>query len=63
MAYSLSDYGDIVSPKDVKNILGLGWNKTYELLSTKKIKNFRVGKSIKIPKKYIEEYINNESAK
>lgn len=57
----LEDYGDVMTPKDVKDFLGIGFNKTYELLATRQIKNFRVGRSIRIPKKFVEEYITESS--
>lgn len=54
---SLGEYSDILRPKDVREILGIGWNRTYKLLSSGEIKNFRVGRSIRIPKIYLFEYL------
>lgn len=54
---SLDEYNDILCPKDVREILDVGWNKTYKLLSSGEIKNFRVGRSIRIPKIYLFEYL------
>ena len=53
----LDEYGDILSPKDVHEILGIGFNKTYELLKENKIRNFKIGRTRKIPKQYLEQYI------
>lgn len=59
----LDNYGDLLTPQDVHDILGIGYNKTYELLKTGAIKNFKIGKGRKIPKqclqKYIEELISS----
>ena len=57
--YSLDKYGDVLSPKDVHDILGIGYNKTYKLLKTGAIKNFKIGRDRKIPKNCLEDYINS----
>ena len=57
--YKLDEYGDVLSPKDVHDILGIGYNKTYELLKTGAIKNFKIGRERKIPKHCLENYINS----
>lgn len=53
------DYGDILDPKDLHDILGIGYNKTYDLLKSGAIKSFRIGRDIKIPKTCLKEYIEN----
>ena len=55
--YKLDEYGDVLSPQDVHDILGIGYNKTYELLKTGAIKNFKIGRGRKIPKRCLEDYI------
>lgn len=57
--YKLDEYGDILTPKDVHNILNIGLNKTYELLKAGAIKNFKIGRARKIPKHCLENYINS----
>ena len=57
--YRLDEYGDVLSPKDVHDILSIGYNKTYELLKTGTIKNFKIGRERKIPKHCLENYINS----
>ena len=57
--YRLDEYGDVLSPKDVHDILGIGYNKTYELLKTGAIKNFKIGRERKVPKHCLENYINS----
>lgn len=54
----LADYGDILTPDDVHDILGIGYNKTYELLRTGTIRNFKIGRCRKIPKTCLVEYMN-----
>lgn len=57
--YNLDNYGDILNPKDIHDILNIGYNKTYELLKSGAIKNFKVGRTRKIPKHCLEAYINS----
>jgi excisionase family DNA binding protein len=55
----LDAYGDVLTPQDVRDILGIGLNKTYELLKSGNIKNFKIGRCRKIPKHCLEEYLNS----
>jgi len=54
----LADYGDILTPKDVHDILGIGYNKTYQLLKSGAIKNFKIGRQRKIPRHCLQDYID-----
>ena len=56
--FKLDEYGDILSPKDVHDILGIGYNKTYELLRNGDIKHFKIGRESKIPKECLKKYID-----
>ena len=53
----LEDYGDLLVPRDLCRILGIGMNKAYELLQTDEIHHFKIGRAIRIPKRYVIEYI------
>lgn len=53
----LKDYGDLLVPRDLCRILGIGMNKAYELLQTDEIRHFKIGRAIRIPKRYVIEYI------
>lgn len=54
----LNQYEDILTVEDVCDILMVGRNRVYELLSTGELKGFRIGKrSWRIPKERVEEYI------
>lgn len=59
----LDGYGDILRPQDVQIILGIGRNRTYELLRDGSIKSFKIGREIRIPKHCLEDYINGMLAK
>ncbi|MCI5976904.1 MAG: helix-turn-helix domain-containing protein [Candidatus Faecousia sp.] len=52
------DYPDVVTAEQMCQMLGGISIKTgYELLRTKKIKSFTVGRSYRIPKAFILEYM------
>ena len=52
--------GDTLTVKDIKQILKIGSTLTYKLIADGEIKSVKIGKSIKIPKIYLEEYINSK---
>lgn len=52
------EYPDIVSVKDLTNMLHIGKNTAYSLIHNGKIKSIRIGKVHKIPKINIINYIN-----
>lgn len=51
------DFDDLVSIETLCEMLSIGKNIAYELLNQKKIKAFKIGRTWKIPKKAVEEYI------
>ena len=55
----LKKYKDVLTPAEVKEILGIGKNGVYALLSNGKITSFRVGSHIKITKTSLLEYLQN----
>ncbi len=50
-------YKDVLSPDDVKEILGIGRNAVYKLLASGEIKSIMVGGKYRIPKIYLWNYI------
>ncbi|PJN67774.1 helix-turn-helix domain-containing protein [Bacillus mycoides] len=50
-------YDDVVPIEDLMEILDIGRNKAYELLKSGQIKSFKVGKSYRIPKMCIQNYV------
>lgn len=50
-------YDDLLSLESLCEILNIGQNTAYQLLNQKQIKAFRIGRTWKIPKKAVEEYI------
>ena len=57
----LNQYNDIMSVTDIAEVLCIGKNRVYELLESKSLKGFRIGRVWKIPKESLQEYITNQS--
>lgn len=51
------NYSDIVSVMELCKMLRIGKNAAYDLIKTEQIKSVRVGKAIKIPKKFVVEFV------
>ncbi len=51
------DYKDVVKPIELKEMLGVGINKTYKLLKNQEIYNKRIGNNYIIPKISVIEYL------
>lgn len=52
-----SSFPDIMSVKQMQAALQIGRNKAYDLIKDNSVKHFKVGKEIKIPKKFLVDYI------
>lgn len=53
---------DILTTKDLSEILPIGKNSIYRLLNENKIKNIRVGSKILIPKQYLIDFLNKSDS-
>ena len=51
------NYPDMLTIKQLKEILNIGQNKALAILHNGKIQYFRIGRSVKIPKKAVLDYI------
>ncbi len=54
----LEQYGDVLNPRDVAKILGVGKNRVYEMMQNGIIKAIRLGNIWRIPKTYMIEYLS-----
>ena len=54
-----NSYPDILSVKQLCEILDIGKNTAYRLLQSGEIKSIKIGKVYKIPKKYLKEFLRN----
>lgn len=50
-------YDDVLTVTDVAEILFVGRNTIYDLLNTRQLQGFRIGRSWRILKTSLEEYI------
>ena len=57
--WMLRRYKDILSVKELCEILHIGKNTAYHLLQSGEIPSVRIGKVYKIPKQAVEKYLKN----
>ena len=55
----LEQYNDILSVEELCELLHVGRTRVYQLLQSGELKGFRLGKTWKIPKIAVEEYIRS----
>lgn len=53
-------YSDVVGVSELCEMLNIGKNTAYKLLSTGQIISLRIGKCIRIPKIYIIQFLDNK---
>lgn len=59
----LEQYEDIMSVEDLCEVFKVGRGRIYELLQTKQIQGFRLGKNWKIPKIAVADFIKKQAGK
>ncbi len=57
----LSEYPEVLTTDEAAEVLRVGFNTLYDLLQSGKLKAYRNGRFLKIPKKSIIEYIIEQS--
>lgn len=55
---SFDGYPDLLNVSQIQQILGLGRSAVYSLIQTDEIKHMKIRGKIRIPRRYIVEYIN-----
>ena len=55
----LKDYGDVLTVKEIQEILGIGRNAVYELLKNGTLKSKKIGTKYIIPKRSIQTYLDS----
>ncbi|MFD1335787.1 helix-turn-helix domain-containing protein [Oceanobacillus iheyensis] len=60
---TLDQYPDVLEPKDIQKILGIGQRQTYELLNQEEppFHFVRIGRRIKIPKQNFIDWLKGAS--
>lgn len=48
---------DVLTVADLQRVLQIGRSAAYQLIKTNQLKYIRIGRSIRIPKSYVEEFI------
>ena len=56
----LEHYQEVLDVEDVCEIFRVGRNRVYELLQTGQLRGFRLGRTWKIPKIAMEEYLKQK---
>lgn len=57
----LSDYSDVLTPRDLMEILHTGRNTVYRYLKEGRIRSIMIGNSYRIPQQYLAEYLGIHS--
>lgn len=58
---NLTDFSDVLTAKDLYEILPIGRNAIYKLLKDNTIKHIRVGNKILIPKQYLIDFLKTNT--
>ncbi len=58
---SLSACPDLMTPKQVQNILHIGRGKMYKLINEQQLKTLRIGREYRIPKAFLLNYLNKNA--
>lgn len=56
----LEKYNDVLTVKDLYELLPIGKNAIYKLLKDNTIKNIKIGNKIIIPKQYLINFLQND---
>lgn len=60
MSKTLDDYGEVLHPKDLAEILHVSTKTVYALLNAGTIKSVKIGNRYKIPKTYLQRFLNKK---
>lgn len=52
---------DIMSVRDIQNILHIGRSKAYDLLKSGELRALRIGTKYRIPKAYLLDFLNGKA--
>lgn len=58
---TIRQYPDLLTVKDIQDLLHIGRSTAYSLLKSGEIKSMRIGSIYRIPKAYLIEYIRRKS--
>lgn len=52
-------YKDLLTITDIQNALGIGRSMAYRLIKDGKLRHLRIGKAIKVPKRYLVDFVRD----
>ena len=52
---------DVLTISDLQKALQIGRNTAYRLVRSKELRSIHIGKSIRIPKEYVKEFVERQS--
>lgn len=55
------DYPDVVSVEQLQEMLNVGKNTAYKLINDGDIKSIKIGRTYKIPKQFVADFLLNSS--
>ena len=55
----LDYYPDVLVPEEAMKVLSIGRNMIYKLLQTGKLRAIKIGKLYRIPKRYLQDFIDS----
>ena len=53
-----NEYTDLLSINELQNALGIGRTSAYRLINNGEVSHIRIGKSIRVPKRHLIDFIN-----
>ena len=58
---SMRNYPDLLTVKDIQDVLQIGRSTAYKLLQSGELRALRIGSIYRIPKTYLNDFINTNS--
>ena len=55
----LDNYPDVLLPEEAMKVLSIGRNMIYKLLQSGKLRAIKIGKLYRIPKRYLQDFIDS----
>lgn len=55
------EYNEIMDVKDIQSALNIGRSLAYKLISAGELRCIKVGNRIRVPKKFLEEFVSNSN--
>ena len=60
---TINDYPEVLTVENIKEILQIGRKSAYRLIEQNKVKYFRIGNVIRVPRQCLVDYLESVRAK